>query len=63
MFLLERARTAGESILLFLRGQMPPFFMPKRAPRRALFDSFKISVQNLNVVWTSAPNVSSASLA
>ena len=35
MFLLERARTAGDSILLFLRGQMPPFFMTKKAPRGA----------------------------
>jgi hypothetical protein len=31
VFLLERARTAGDSILLFLRGQMPPFFMPKKS--------------------------------
>ena len=35
MFLLERARTAGDSILLFFKGANAPFFMPKKAPRGA----------------------------
>ena len=35
MFLLERARTAGDNILLFLRGQMPLFLCQKKAPRGA----------------------------
>ena len=61
VFPLEKARTAGDSILFFSKGATAPFFMPKKAPRRAPVHLF-YEDQNLKVVLTRPPSLLAPSI-